>query len=72
MTGRETGASGPPELLKTSEVARLLRVTRSTVLSWAYRGYLDYATTPGGQLRFYRDQIEAILAAGAGNPDETP
>jgi excisionase family DNA binding protein len=44
-------------------VARMLGVTRSTVLSWAYRGLLDYATTPGGQLRFYRDQVEALLAA---------
>jgi excisionase family DNA binding protein len=64
------GVSGPPELLKTSEVARLLGVTRSTVLSWAYRGLLDYATTPGGQLRFHRNQIEAILA-GTDPPIET-
>ena len=64
MTGRPARERGLPELLKTSEVAGLLGVTRSTVLSWAYRGLLDYATTPGGQLRFYRDQIEAVLAAG--------
>jgi excisionase family DNA binding protein len=51
-------------LLKTSEVARLLGVTRSTVLSWAYRGLLDYATTPGGHLRLYRRQVEALLTAG--------
>jgi excisionase family DNA binding protein len=53
----------PTELLKTSEVARLLGVTRSTVLSWAYRGFLTYATTPGGHRRFHRDQIHALLAA---------
>jgi excisionase family DNA binding protein len=62
VTGRREGDNEtPPELLKTSEVARLLGVTRSTVLSWAYRGLLDYATTPGGQLRFCRDQVQALL-----------
>jgi excisionase family DNA binding protein len=64
VTGRPPDQDGPPELLKTSEVARLLGVTRSTVLSWAYRGLLDHATTPGGQLRFHRDQIETLLATG--------
>jgi excisionase family DNA binding protein len=62
---------GPPELLKTSEVARMLGVTRSTVLSWAYRGFLDYATTPGGHLRFHRDQVQALLTAGQDQPDES-
>jgi excisionase family DNA binding protein len=55
---------GQPELMKTSEVARRLGVARSTVLSWAYRGLLDYTRTPGGQLRFHRDQVEALRAAG--------
>lgn len=64
MTDRPTGGDGSQELMKTSEVARCLGVTRSTVLSWAYRGLLDYATTPGGQLRFYHDQVETLLAAG--------
>ncbi|MWA06509.1 helix-turn-helix domain-containing protein [Actinomadura sp. LD22] len=54
----------PPELLKTSEVARRLGVSHSTVLSWAYRGLLDFARTPGGQLRFYRNQVEALRQSG--------
>ena len=58
----------PVELLKTSEVARLLGVTRSTVLSWAYRGFLAYASTPGGHLRFRRDQIDALRTAGQRTP----
>ena len=52
------------DLLKTSEVARLLGVTRSTVLSWAYRGFLTYATTPGGHLRFHREEIDTFRATG--------
>jgi excisionase family DNA binding protein len=59
-------ADEQPELLKTIEAARMLGVTRSTVLSYAYRGILDYVTTPGGQRRFYRDQVEALRAAGEG------
>ena len=62
MSQRDHG-SQPPELLKTSEVARLLGVSRSTVLSWAYRGLLTYARTPSGQLRFYRQQVETMRAA---------
>lgn len=63
---------GPPEVLRTGEVARLLGVARSTVLSWAYRGYLDYAVTPGGQLRFYRDQVKALLVDGQDRPGSEP
>jgi excisionase family DNA binding protein len=53
-----------PALLKTSEAAQMLGVARSTLLSWAYRGFLDYTTTPGGQRRFYRAQIEELQAKG--------
>jgi excisionase family DNA binding protein len=71
VTGRPAGEGGAPELLKTSDVTRLLGVTRSTVLSWAHRGLLDHATTPGGHLRFFRDQVAALLAAGQDvRPDE--
>jgi excisionase family DNA binding protein len=64
--------AGPRELLKTSEAAALLGVTRSTVLSYAYRGLLEHLVTPGGQHRFYRDQIEAILSAGEHREDVGP
>jgi excisionase family DNA binding protein len=70
MTDRSAGENEPPELLKTSEVARSLGVVRSTVLSWAYRGLLDYTTTPGGHLRFYRDQVEAIRTGEENLPGE--
>lgn len=52
----------PPELLTTIEVARLFRVARSTVISWAYRGLLPHTTTPTGHLRFHRETIEQMLA----------
>lgn len=55
-----------PELLTTTEVARLFRVARSTVNSWAYRGLLPYTTTPTGHLRFYRASIERRLAEREG------
>jgi excisionase family DNA binding protein len=68
VTGRHAGEDAPREVLKTSEVARLLGINRTTVLSWAYRGLFDYTTTPGGQRRFFRDQIEAYLAAQYDGP----
>jgi predicted site-specific integrase-resolvase len=57
----------PLELLTTAEVARLFRVARSTVTSWAYRGLLPYTTTPTGHLRFYRVSIERRLAERDGS-----
>lgn len=72
MTGQRPPQDDPPELLKTSEVARLLGVARSTVLSWAYRGFLDYTTTPGGHLRFHHDQVQALLTAGSDPPGSRP
>jgi excisionase family DNA binding protein len=58
------------QLLTTGEVARLFRVARSTVTSWAYRGLLPYTTTPTGHLRFYRSSIERRLAERRGlHPD---
>jgi excisionase family DNA binding protein len=58
----EIGEAGRGELLTTAEVARLFRVARSTVTSWAYRGLLPYTMTPTGHLRFYRASIERRLA----------
>ncbi|MCO6008185.1 helix-turn-helix domain-containing protein [Actinoallomurus purpureus] len=55
--------------MTTGEVARLFRVTRSTVTSWAYRGLLPYTTTPTGHLRFYRESVERRLAERRG-PDD--
>ncbi|MEV5710278.1 helix-turn-helix domain-containing protein [Actinoallomurus sp. NPDC052274] len=70
-----TGAAedeGPAALLKTAEVARLFRVSRSTVTSWAYRGLIPYTKTPTGHLRFYRASIEQRLAERNASVAESP
>jgi excisionase family DNA binding protein len=53
-----------PELLTTIEVARIFRVARNTVVSWADKGLLEHTRTPSGQLRFYRRSVEHVLRNG--------
>lgn len=53
-----------PELLTTVEVARVFRVARTTVVSWAARGLLDHTRTPSGHLRFYRASVVRMLREG--------
>ncbi|MCW2900205.1 MAG: DNA-binding protein [Streptosporangiaceae bacterium] len=50
-----------PELLTTSEVARIFKVARSTVAGWAARGLIEYTRTPTGRLRFYRRSVDRLL-----------
>jgi excisionase family DNA binding protein len=50
-----------PELLTTSEVARIFKVARSTVVGWAARGLIEYTRTPTGRLRFYRVSVDRLL-----------
>jgi excisionase family DNA binding protein len=50
-----------PELLTTSEVARIFKVARSTVAGWAARGLIEYTRTPSGRLRFYRLSVDRLL-----------
>ncbi|MFI0445817.1 helix-turn-helix domain-containing protein [Actinomadura sp. 6N118] len=49
---------GDPELLTTAEVARIFRVSSSTVSGWAARGLLPYVRTPSGRLRFHREDVD--------------
>jgi excisionase family DNA binding protein len=53
--------NGQPELLTTAETAKIFRVARSTVISWARQGLLPYMTTPSGHLRFHRDTVQRFL-----------
>lgn len=48
--------------MKTAEVAQALRVTPKTVWSWHKKGRLDGIELPGGELRFRRADVEAILS----------
>jgi excisionase family DNA binding protein len=59
--GPVMGSHAEPELLTTAETAKLFRVARSTVISWARRGLLPYMTTPSGHLRFHRDTVHRFL-----------
>jgi excisionase family DNA binding protein len=49
--------------LSTSQAARALGVSLSTVRRWSDTGALRGYRTPGGQRRFSRDQIDAFLSS---------
>lgn len=49
------------DLLTTSEVAKMLRVSVATVARWASLGQIPAIRLPSGQLRFRRSDIEKIL-----------
>lgn len=50
-----------PELLSSSDVARLFGVSAKTVARWARRRQLAHIVTPGGHRRFYRADVDAFL-----------
>ncbi|HEV3001713.1 MAG TPA: helix-turn-helix domain-containing protein [Solirubrobacteraceae bacterium] len=49
--------------LSTSEAARHLGVSLSTVRRWSDAGYLRGYRTPGGQRRFTIEQLDTFLAS---------
>jgi len=49
--------------LSTSEAARALGVSLSTIRRWSDSGALRGYRTPGGQRRFSQEQIDAFLAS---------
>lgn len=50
-----------PELLTTGQVASLFKVDPKTVSRWATAGRLRSIRTPGGQHRFRKSEIRALL-----------
>lgn len=52
-----------PDLLTIGEVASVFRVTTDTVRRWAAIGRIKAVTLPGGQLRFKRAAVDAVLAS---------
>lgn len=49
--------------LTTSQAARHLGVSLSTVRRWSDQGHLVGYRTPGGQRRFSLEQLEAFMAS---------
>lgn len=49
------------DLLTTSEVAKLLGVTRGTIWRWVRDGRLPAVTLPTGTLRVRREDVERLL-----------
>jgi excisionase family DNA binding protein len=49
-------------LLRPAEVAHALHVDPKTVNRWANTGKLHAIRTPGGQRRFFKSDIDAILS----------
>ena len=49
------------KLMTPSEVAEAFYVSVHTVTLWARTGKLRSIRTPGGQRRYFREDIEAIL-----------
>lgn len=48
--------------MTAQQVADLFSVHRATVGQWAKDGVLPFFSTPGGQRRFQRDEVEALYA----------
>lgn len=53
----------PKADMAIGEVARCFGVAVSTVRNWELKGYITAIRTPGGQRRFRRADIEAMLTA---------
>jgi excisionase family DNA binding protein len=51
-----------PELMTPRETSQAFRVDPSTITRWARTGRLRSFRTPGGDHRFYRAQVEAMIA----------
>jgi excisionase family DNA binding protein len=51
----------PDDLLTPSEVARLFGVGPAAVVRWANKGIITAIWTPGGQRRFRRADVDALL-----------
>jgi excisionase family DNA binding protein len=62
-TPRPPARAGSRLGLSTSEAARHLGVSLSTVRRWSDAGHLRGYRTPGGQRRFTVEQLEAFLAS---------
>jgi excisionase family DNA binding protein len=53
------------ELMRPEEVAAAFKVDRKTVYRWARAGYLTAVKTPGGQYRYRKSEVMALLKRSA-------
>jgi len=51
----------PDDLLHSGEAARILQVSVETLRRWSNNGALPVILTPGGQRRFRRSDVNALL-----------
>lgn len=58
--------------LTRSEVARLFEVSPATVARWTREGRLACVLTLGGQRRYFRDEITALLLRATRTSGEAP
>jgi len=66
----EADAPMAQEWLRTGQVAALFRVHPRTVLRWAAAGLVPYVVTLGGQRRFPKTDVQALLARRRGQVPE--
>lgn len=52
------------EMMAPYEVAQVFKVDPKTVGRWAKRGRIRSLRTPGGHRRYFRAEIEALVAEG--------
>lgn len=57
-----------PELITANAVAKMFATSPDTVRRWVRDGRIDAITLPSGQLRFRREDVEAIIAGGTPEP----
>ena len=64
------GIEQPDELLKLTEIARLMGVRRATVARWVRDGRLPAVQTPGGHWRVRSSEVDAMLKNAVRTEDE--
>lgn len=60
------------DLMLPSEVAALFRVDPKTVTRWAKAGKLACVRTLGGHRRYWRAEVDALVADAVDKPDPMP
>jgi excisionase family DNA binding protein len=58
---RQRPAIDLPRLMTPAEVAAALNVDTKTAKRWAYSGRIRSCKTPGGQMRFFAEDVEALV-----------